>query len=469
MQGYFRRSLITILWACCFLFPQVYAQIQQLAPNDTLARSIFKELIGINTTYSAGNTTLAATAMAKRLKNAGFADKDIRVIGPEARNQNLLVRLHGSGKNKPILYLAHLDVVEAKREDWSIDPFIFTERDGYFYGRGTLDIKSGAAILIADFIRMKKEGFVPSGDLIVALTAGEEGGGGYDGVEWLVKNHRELIDAELCINMDAGGPLIENGKMTTFAFSASEKGFLTLQLEVKNKGGHSSLPTKDNAIYRLATGLIKISNYDFPIELNEITKGYFEKMAPLENGQTAIDMKAIAASLSDTNALIRLSASPYNNALLRTTCVATEAQAGHAENALPQSAKATINCRILPGGTQADVIQTLTKILADTQIIITVPTPLKNNPASPLNPALVKTVEKITSKSWPGISVTPFMETGATDGIYLRGAGIPTYGVCGIAYDVNDNRAHGKDERVGVTAFYDGLEYQYQLMKALSL
>ena len=463
-----KAGFLVIISLCC-LCHHLQAQSATLTSQQELARSIFKELIEINTTASVGNTTVAAEAMAKRLKDAGFSDKDVQVLGPTAHNQNLVARLHGSGKKKPILWLAHLDVVEAKRSDWSMDPFILTEKDGYFYGRGTSDIKSGDALLVADFIRMKKEGFIPDRDMIIALTSGEEGGAEYVGAEWLVNNHRELIDAEYCINMDAGGPLEENGKMNAFAFSASEKGFLTVELEVKNPGGHSSMPSKDNAIYRMANSLLKISDYEFPVGLNEVTKSYFNTMSAIEKGKNAADMKAVATNASDTAAVNQLSQSPYYNALLRTTCVATQEQAGHAENALPQTAKVTVNCRILPGGTQEGMVDTLTNIIADKAVRITVFTPLKKNPASPLQPALMQTVGKVANSLWPDIPVLPYMETGATDGIYLRGAGIPTYGICGIANDVNDNRAHGKDERIGVKAFYDGVEYEYQLMKALAL
>ncbi len=451
-----------------YLSQEISAQPPKLSVNQELARSIFKELIETNTVHSTGNTTTAVDAMVKRLKLAGYKEKDIQVVGPQLLNRNLVVRLHGSGKRPPILFLAHLDVVEARREDWSMDPFKLTERDGYFYGRGTMDIKDGAAILLADFIRLKQEGYTPDRDLILALTAGEESGADYNGVEWLLKNQRALINADFCINMDAGDPQIKNGKRISRTVQASEKAVLNLTLEVRNPGGHSSLPSKDNAIYRLANGLTKMKVYDFPVEFNEVTKSYFAKMSSFENGQLAEDMKAFSQNSLDDIAINRLATSAYYNAMMRTTCVATMLEAGHAINALPQSAKAIVNCRVMPGSTEAEIKNQMTNILADSQIVVSVMTGLKNNPASALTPELIQTVELVTEKLWSGIPVVPVMEVGATDGIYLRGAGISTYGISGVFIDVNDNRAHGKDERIGVKEFYDGLEYEYQLIKAFS-
>ena len=441
---------------------------QTLSPNQELGRNIFKELIEINTTHSAGNTTIAAKAMAKRFLAAGYPERDVIVTGPGEHNQNVIVRLRGLGKAKPILFLAHLDVVEARKEDWSLDPFTLTERDGFFYGRGTIDIKDGAAILAANFVRLKKENFVPNRDIILALTAGEESGADYNGVEWLVKNHRDLIDAEFCINMDAGDPQLKNGKRINRSVQASEKGIMELSLQVKNPGGHSSEPIKDNAIYRLAAGLLKLRDYDFPAQINEVTRAYFGKMAAFENGQMAADMKAVSQNANDTAAIFRLSSSPYYNALIRTTCVATMLEGGHAVNALPQSAKAVINCRVMPGVSQKEVVDDITNALGDKQIIVTVESGLYNNPASPLKPAVMQKIESVTQKLWPGVMVLPVMEVGGTDGVYLRSGDIPTYGVSGVFVDVDDNRAHGKDERIGVKQFYDGLEYEYVLIKAFA-
>ena len=437
--------------------------------NRAQARDIFKQLIEINTTASSGSTTLAANAMLERLKQAGFPTADVQVIGPAgSRNYNLVARYRGTGGAKPILFLAHLDVVEARREDWSVDPFTFLERDGFFYGRGTSDIKDGAAILVATFARLKQEGYRPNRDLVLALTAGEEGGMDYNGVQWLLANHRDLIDAAYTINMDAGDPVILNGKRVMRPVQASEKIYVTFRLEVHNPGGHSSLPTKDNAIYRLAAALGRVSAYEFPAQLNEVTRAFFEKTASIDSGPLRSALEAVSHPTPDSVAIRRLSdASPFYNAQLRTTCVATQLAGGHAENALPQSASATINCRMLPGTEQRDVQGTLSRVVSDSAVAITVVTPAVPSAASPLTPEVMGPIERVTKRLW-NIPVVPVMETGATDGIYLRNAGIPVYGVSGVFIDINDVRAHGRDERVGVQDFYDGAEYVYQLVKAYS-
>jgi acetylornithine deacetylase/succinyl-diaminopimelate desuccinylase-like protein len=435
--------------------------------HQQLARDIFRELIEINTTDSSGDVTKAAEAVASRLRAAGFTASELQVLGPNARKGNLVARLHGSGTAKPILLLAHLDVVEARREDWSFDPFIFLERDGYFYGRGTNDIKSGAAVLAANFIRLKQEGFKPSRDLILALTADEEGGG-FNGVSWLLKNHPSLIQAGYCLNTDGGGGEIKNGKNLINELQTSEKVYLSFSLEVRNPGGHSSLPVKENAIYRLAEGLTRLAKFDFPVKLNETTRAYFEKMSRFESGQTARDMMAISQNPPDPQVVARLAAAPYYNALVRTTCVATQVEAGHAENALPQRARAIVNCRMLPEDSPAEVQQTLVRVLADEKIEIAPIGKPRPSPPSPLITEVVEPIEQITADLWPGVQVIPIMSTGATDGLYLRIAGIPTYGVSGLFDDVDDVRAHGKDERISVKSFYDGLEFMCRLVKALS-
>jgi acetylornithine deacetylase/succinyl-diaminopimelate desuccinylase-like protein len=440
-----------------------------LSTNQRLARDIFQELIETDTTHSTGDTTIAAEAMARRLRAAGYPEQDVQVIGPGPRNRNLVARLRGTGARPPILFLAHLDVVEARREDWSMDPFKLIERDGFFYGRGTSDIKDGAAILITNLIRLKQSGFVPDRDLIVALTAGEESGGDYNGVQWLLTNTRDLIGAPYCINMDAGDPQIKNGRRVLRTVQASEKVYVDFQLEVKNPGGHSSLPTRDNAIYRLAAGLGRLATFDFPVKLNDVTKAYFERMSTVaKDPEVAGAMKSIAHNPQDRAAAARLSQDPYYNAMMRTTCVATMLSGGHAPNALPQTARANINCRMLPDDSPPEVQQALIKALADDQIKVSVVSQPLSSPASPLNPEVMTATEKTTGSLWPGVPVVPVMETGATDGAYLRNAGIPTYGISGVFIDVDDVRAHGRDERIGVKDYYDGAEYLYQLIKALS-
>jgi acetylornithine deacetylase/succinyl-diaminopimelate desuccinylase-like protein len=449
----------------------IYCQLP--SGNDTLsgyrklAHDIFKELIEINTTSVYGSTK-AAEAMASRLKSAGFTDSDISVIGPDPQHKNLVVRYKGKAGLKPVLFICHLDVVEALPRDWSFNPFTFLEKDGYFYGRGTTDVKCDDAELITNLIRLRQEGYVPNRDIIVALTADEEGGNA-NGVNWLIINHRELIDADFCINPDGGGGDLKNGKHVAMGVQTSEKIYVSFQLETKNKGGHSSLPVKDNAIYRLAAGLTRLSNYDFPVRLNETTRNIFEKSAALETGQTKADMLAILKENPDVEAANRLAASSaYYNAMMRTTCVATMMEAGHAENALPQNARAIVNCRMLPDDSQGNVLSSLKRIIADTAISITVKNASFGAPLSRLRDDVMGPVERITASMWPGVSVSPVMSTGASDGIYLRRIGIPVYGVSGMFTDIDDVRAHGKDERLGEKEFFEGVEFMYRFIKALS-
>ncbi len=447
---------------------------------DALAHDLYQELIEINTTDSVGSVTAAAAAMARHFRAAGFADADVRVLGPEERKKNLVVRLHGTGSRKPVLLIGHLDVVEARREDWSTDPFKLIEKDGYFYARGALDMKSGDAIMAAALLRMKQEGYRPGRDIILALTADEEGGC-CNGVEWLVRNHRELIDAEFVLNHDGlvGYSISsEHGVPQEFAFGATEKMYADYQLTVTNRGGHSSLPRPDNAIYQLAEGLIRIGRYSFPVELNEVTRAYFERMASARSGQMAADMRAMAHTPVDASAAARLSREPDLNSLLRTTCVATRLEGGHANNALPQRAQAVVNCGILPGHSKEEVRRELVRVLDDSAIsvryiaddgAISETAPEQHAlPPSPLLPQVLKPLEATVAAIWPGLPVVPFMNAGATDGIYTRAAGLPTYGVAGIAVDRDDVRAHGRDERIRVAAFYRGNEFFYRYLKALT-
>ena len=440
---------------------------QGLTTDQALARSLFAELIGINSTHEHGSTGPAVQAMAARLLAAGFPRGDVQVIGPNDAHLNLVARLRGRGIRRPVLLLAHLDVVEALRSDWTLEPFTLSEKDGYFYGRGTSDIKDEAAIFVETLIRLKREGFTPDRDIILALTAGEEGGDD-NGVQWLLVNHRDLIDAAYCINGDGGDPLSRNGKVYARNVQASEKVYMDLGLGVVNKGGHSSLPVKDNAIYHLAAALVKIQSLEFPMRLNDVTRAYFERGAAAEPAAIQADMRAVA-SRGDTAAARRLSAgSAFFNAQLRTTCVATMAEAGHAPNALPQSATANVNCRMLPDENPDSVVATLRRAIGDTAVAVSVTTAPVASPPSPLVPEVLEPIERLTASTWPGAPVVPSMETGATDGLYLRNAGMPVYGVSGVALDADDIRAHGRDERIRVGAFYTGLEFTYQLVKALT-
>jgi acetylornithine deacetylase/succinyl-diaminopimelate desuccinylase-like protein len=434
--------------------------------ENRLAREIYRELIEINTMNSSGNTTTAAQAMAARLKAAGFPDSDIQIVGSDPRKGNLVARYHGTGKRKPLLLLAHLDVVEARREDWSIDPFKLLEKDGFFWGRGTTDDKAMAAVWVANLIRYRYENYVPDRDLILALTADEEGGD-HNGVQWLLANQRGLIDADYALN-EGGESQVKDRMYVLNAIQPSEKIYQSFRLEVRNSGGHSSRPVKENAIYRLAEGLTRLSKYQFPARLNEVTIEYYKRMAALSSGQIAADMRAVGKNPPDRGAVSRLSQSPYHNAMLRTTCVATLVEAGHAENALPQTARAVVNCRILPGESPAEVRATLVRVLDDAKITVSALADATKSDPSPLKPEIMGAMERITSEMWPGVPVVPVMSTGATDGLFLRNAGIPTYGVSGFFEDVDDTRAHGRDERMGVKQFYEGREFLYRLVKALS-
>ncbi len=444
------------------------APAQTLSPSQQLAREIYQELVEINTVTPTGDTGKAAEAMAARLRAAGFPDADVQVFKPAPRKGNLVARLRGTGVRKPILLLAHIDVVEARREDWSSDPFKLLEKEGYFYARGSGDDKFMAATFISNLIRFKKEGYKPDRDIIVALETDEEIlDADAVGIQWLLKNHRELIDAEYALN-EGGGVGLKKGKPVRNSLQTSEKVPVNYRFEVKNSGGHSSLPVKDNAIYHLADGLGRLARYDFPVVLNDTTRAWLERAAPLEDKQIGEDMNSVASGRPDPAALARLSAMPSYNAQLRTTCVATMLEGGHAFNALPQMARATVNCRVLPGQPMADVQKTLVRVLADDQIAVTATWTHVPSDASPLNPEIMRAVERVTAEFWPGIPVIPTMSSGATDGSFLRNAGIPTYGTSGLANDIDDVRAHGKDERIPVKSFYEGQEYLYRLVKALS-
>ena len=474
------RSKWFVLLFClsfCFLFFTRASQAQIDDATRKLSYDIFKQLIEINSTDSVGSVTAASEAMAQRFRDAGFTETDIQILGPNDRKKNLVVRLHGTGKRKSLLLIGHLDVVEAHREDWTTDPFKLVEKDGFYYGRGTQDMKSGDAIMATTLIRFKKEGFTPDRDIILALTADEEGGKS-NGVDWLLKNHRDLIDAEIVFNHDGGGILSDHGKPVMMTVDATEKLYADFQLSVTNPGGHSSLPRPDNAIYSLADGLARLRNYQFPFELNEVTRVYYERMAEVETGERAADMKAMLRTPPDADAVTRLSRDPIDNSTVHTTCVATRLNAGHANNALPQRAEANVNCRIEPGHSAEEVRQGLIRILADSKItvryvdnfgkIFDSAPDRKSFPPPPLSREVFAPLEKITAEMWPGTPVIPDMATGASDGIYTMSAGIPTYGIAGIAIDRDDIRAHGRDERLGVESYYKGVDFYYRYLKAMT-
>jgi acetylornithine deacetylase/succinyl-diaminopimelate desuccinylase-like protein len=482
------------LFSCLVFAASMHAQPTVPADESTqrLAVDIFKQLIEINTTDSVGSVTAAAEAMARRFRDAGFPESDIQVLGPSSssssssssndRKKNVVVRLHGSGKHKPVLLIGHLDVVEARREDWTTDPFQFIEKDGYYYGRGASDMKDGDAIMSATLIRMKKEGYVPSRDIILAMTADEEGGAS-NGVDWLIKNHRELIDAEFVLNHDGGGVLADHGKPVMMEVNAAEKLYGDFVLTAANPGGHSSLPRPENAIYELADALTRIQHYQFPFELNNITRAYYERQVTMSTPQRAADLKAMLKTPPDMEAVARLSKDPLDNSTMHTTCVATRLSGGHANNALPQMAQANVNCRIEPGHTLEEIRLTLEKVVADPKIpnpTIKVQFRENNNvlmdhgsdrhsyvPPAPRQ-EVFEPLEKVVAKMWPGIPVLPTMSTGASDGVYTNAAGMPTYCVSGEQYDRNDVRAHGKDERTGVEAFARAVDFYYVFLKGVT-
>lgn len=432
---------------------------------DSTARNLFKELVEINTSESTGSTLIAANAMAARLKQAGFPDSDVVVIPQGDRKGNLVARLRGKNvTRKPILLLSHIDVVEAKAEDWTLPPFTFTEKDSTFFGRGVADDKDDAAMHLTTIMRMRAEGYAGDRDIIVALTTDEETTTN-NGVEFLLANHRALIDAEYAFN-EGGGGQVRDGQYLSHDVQASEKKYVDFKLETTNPGGHSSRPVKHNAITELSAALIKVGAYDFPVQLNEITRLHFERSAAITPGAMGEAMKVLAKDPVNAQAIATLSADPGYNSQMRTSCVPTMLEGGHAPNALPQRAFANVNCRILPDATTEDVQATLTKIVNDTGVKISTDRAARYSPPSPLTPELMGQIERVTTEMWPGVPVIPTMSTGATDGMYLRNAGIPVYGVSGFFYTATF--AHGMNERISQKAYFDGLEFMYRLVKRVT-
>jgi acetylornithine deacetylase/succinyl-diaminopimelate desuccinylase-like protein len=462
--------------ACAALFALLPSQLRaqstasSLSPGQQLARGVYEQLIRINTADSATGTTPAVEAIARRFLSIGFAPSDVQVLTPPGKptQGNLVVRYRGRqpAAGKPLLLVAHLDVVPALPSDWTLSPFTLTEKDGWFYGRGTIDDKAMAAIFVANLIRARQGGWVPSRDVILALTADEETGS-EDGMQWLVRQHRQRIDAAYAINEGANGDL-RNGRPVSLGVQAAEKVPVTFTLTVTNRGGFSGLPRADNAIYQLANGLVRLSRHTFPARLNEITRAYFERKAAVESTTVAAAMRTIVRNPSDPAALRILSARPNYNAMLRTTCVATQLAAGHASNALAQTATATVNCRMLPGTTLGEVERTLTGVLADTGIHVSAAPRPSAGPSS-VPPEMLAAIERVTSQVFgEDVPVIPIMGVGATDAVFLRAVGIPTYGMTGLFTDPDDVRIHGKDERVTVKSFFQAQEFHRRLMGALT-
>jgi acetylornithine deacetylase/succinyl-diaminopimelate desuccinylase-like protein len=458
------RALLSAAIAASLALP-AYAQTR---PDQQRFRALYQELVETNTTLSAGDCTVAAQKMAAHLKAAGYPDADLHIFtGPgHPKEGGLVAVLHGTdAKAKAILLLGHLDVVEAKREDWTRDPFKLIEENGYFYGRGTTDMKAQVATWVDTMVRLKEENFKAPRSIKMALTCGEETSTAFNGAGWLASHERALIDADFALNEGGGGRLDANAKPLVLTVQAAEKFPQNYQLEVTNPGGHSSRPVPNNAIYHLAAGLMKISAYQFPFMANDITKTYFGKMAPQVGGKMGEAMTAFSNGKLDAANI--LTTDPSYNAVLHTTCVATLLSAGHANNALPQRADANINCRIFPGTSVEQVRAKLEELVADPQIKVTASDKRSEVPKGPqpLAPKVFKPVEELAAKMWPGVPVTPSMSAGATDGAFLTPAGIPTYGVSGMFGDPDGNGAHGLNERLRVKSVYDGRDFLYQVVK----
>jgi acetylornithine deacetylase/succinyl-diaminopimelate desuccinylase-like protein len=429
------------------------------AADQQLARDMLKTLVEINTTHEQGSTA-AAKAIQEWMLSAGFAPGDVTFIAPPEHpaKGNVVVRYRGKHSEKPVLFLGHLDVVEAKPEDWSVAPFMLTEKDGWFYGRGTIDMKDGDAALAESLVRLKRERFVPERDLIVAFTADEEAGGDSNGPAFLLKDHPELIEAAMAVNLDGGGGNLKNGAPLYFEVGTSEKTYVTYTLETTSAGGHG----------RLGDGLSRLEAFKFPVMLTATTRASFDRLATVDPGPASADMHAVAQAVPDMAAAERLSRNVRFNALLRTTCVATLISGGHAENALPQRARATIQCRMMPGDSEANVRAQLSATLDDPAIKVTLDAPPIVSPESPPTPQIMGKIEALAHSMWPGVPVIPTMATGFSDDRQTRNAGIPSYDVSGVWMDVDENRAHGRDERIGVQAFDESIEFTYRLLKSMS-
>lgn len=461
--------LIIFATFCC-----IAAHAREPSDPHVLARDIFKQLIEIDTSESGEGTTRAAQAIAQRLRDAGFDEKDIRIVGGDSRKQNLVARLRGTGKKQPVLLMGHLDVVEARREDWSTDPYKFIEKDGFYYGRGTQDMKDGDAILVTTLIRLHRERFRADRDIILMLTADEEGGNA-NGVQWLLANQPDLVKAEFALNHDGTGVVMEHGNPITMEMSASEKVYADFDLCVKSDGGHSSVPPRDNAIYSLTHALDRVAAYEFPFELNNVTRAFYESSIKSASRSRARDLRAILNSPPDAAAVRRISEDPVDNATVRTTCIATRLQAGHANNALPQTARAIVNCRILPGHSPEETRQTLIQAIADPNVSVRyvdsggqlhdlAPQDRGFEPP-PLRADLMDALRRASAKYFPGVQVIPTMSVGASDAVYTSAAGIPTYFVSGEALERSDDRMHGRDERIAARSFDRAVDFYYEFLR----
>ena len=460
----------SILWTFC---TAALAAPGPLPPpgDQALGRALLRELIEIDTTHAKG-TTAAAHALEARFLAAGFERSEVTFIAPDAhpKSGNLVVRLRGRHATPAVLFMGHLDVVAANPEDWTVDPFKLVERDGWYYGRGTADMKDGDAALAAALIRLRREGWQPDHDVIALFSADEEAGGDANGPAFLLKEHRAFIDASVAYNLDGGGGGLDHGRRTSYDVGTSEKTYVTYTLETTAPGGHGSLPGPDNPIYRLARALGRLDAFRFAVLTTATTRAYFTAMADLEPGPQSVDLRKVAAATPDLAAAERLSTSSVGmNALLRTTCVATLISGGHAENALPQRARATVQCRMMPGDDAAKVMATIQNVIAEPTITVTQDAPPIVSPESVPVPAVMDRLAKVVHSMWPGVALVPSMATGFSDDRQTRNAGIPSYDVSGLWMENGENRAHGRDERIGVREFDESVEYTYRLVREMGM
>lgn len=442
---------------------------QTIRPDQAAFRELYQELVETNTALSTGSCTQAAAQLGVRMKAAGFSDSQLTYfsVAEHPKDGGLVAILPGSDATaRPILLLAHIDVVEAKREDWTRDPFTLIEEDGYFYARGASDDKAQAAIWTDAMINFKKSGFKPLRTIKMALTCGEETGGAFNGAEWLSANRRDLIDAEFALNEGGGGVLDENGKPKFLSLNVGEKIYQDYDLVVTNAGGHSSRPLKPNAIYQLSAAMNRIGDYEFPVHLNQTTSAMFSMLSQVTPEPVGSAMKALVANPNDAKAAEIVSRDPTMHSMMRTTCVATEFEAGHAKNALPQRAHANVNCRIAPGENIQQVQAALIKAVADPVVVVSISPPNATvSPEVPLTAAILDPAIALGKKMFPGVPMLPTMSTGATDGRFLNSVGIPTYGIPGIFYDADYGHIHGLNERIRVKSVYEGRDYMVELVK----
>lgn len=444
--------------AACLAASTVAAQ--DLTPDRAAFRAIYEELVEIDTSPSTGSCTRAVNAMLVHLRNAGYSERDAQVIIPEGAPEdgNLVAQLRGTS-SRAVLLLAHIDVVDARREDWERDPFTLVEENGYFYARGASDDKAMAAVFLDLMVRMRREGFRPRRTIRMALTCGEETSNRVNGVDYLLRNHRPWMQADFAINEGAGGILSPSAEPVAFNIQAGEKIHQVMTLTVTKAGGHSSRPVPENAIYRLSAALERLARYQFPVELTPVTRTFFERMAPIVGGPTGEAMTAVARDPNDANAAAILARDPSYNAIMRTTCVATQLDAGHAPNALPQRATATLSCRVLQGRTAEELQAELQRAVGDTQVAVEIVRRREGSHPPRLTRQILAPVERAVARLWPNTPIIPVMTPGATDGRFMNNAGIPTYGMSGMFSAPGESNAHGLNEKIRVRSLYQGRDF----------